>query len=278
MKEVRAKQGQVIVLGRRGEHLARRITFDMSEWQATYGEGTVHLLAQRSEDEMPYPCAVSVQDKAVQWAVRDADVAMPGYGRLELQYRVGDTVVKSELYRTLTMEAMGEAGPIPPDPEKSWVERVLQASLAAEQSAKEAKEAIKQSVTIGDNGNWFIDCEDTGVSATGSKGEPGDSGLPRMVFLAGAEQSLTLENNTDYRCANAVTSLTVTDFKADTSNRSEVWSIRFLAGDTITVALPDTVVWNYGATPVFTPHSEYHLMFTPLLNGKVLGVWNEVEA
>jgi len=30
--------------------------------------------------------------------------------------------------------------------------------------------------------------------------------------------------------------------------------------------------------PVFTPGSEYWLLFTPLLRGKVLGVWNEVEA
>ena len=51
-----------------------------------------------------------------------------------------------------------------------------------------------------------------------------------------------------------------------------------MAGDTITVALPDKVVWNFRAAPVFTPGSEYHLMFEPMLNGKVLGVWNEVEA
>ena len=96
--------------------------------------------------------------------------------------------------------------------------------------------------------------------------------------LSGAEQSLSLDNNIDYHCADAVTSLTIVEFNRPDNNVNEAWSIHFVAGDTITVTLPASVVWNYGATPVFTPGSEYWLMFVPLLNGKVLGVWNEVEA
>ena len=281
MKEVCAKHGQVIVLGRRGEHLARCITFDVRDWQSAYGEGTVQLLAQRSEDETPYPCAVSVQDGMARWAVKTVDVAVPGAGSAELQYRVGDAVVKSELYRTLTMEALGEAGPVPPEPERDWVDSILQAARDAEQSAQDARKAVTQIITIGENGNWFIDGEDTGFSVSGPRGEQGErgeSGFPAMVCLPGTTQSLALANNTDYRCTDAITDLTVAGFEANAHGRREGWSIQFAAGGSITVTLPDSVVWNYGATPVFTPGSEYHLMFTPLLNGKVLGVWNEVEA
>lgn len=106
----------------------------------------------------------------------------------------------------------------------------------------------------------------------------GESGLPAVVTLSGASHSVELSNNTDYRCADTIASLTVTGFSAGADGRSEVWSIQFIAGDGITVALPDTVIWNYGATPVFTAGSEYTLVFTPMLSGKVLGVWNEVEA
>ena len=112
---------------------------------------------------------------------------------------------------------------------------------------------------------------------TGDTGPAGDSGLPFVVSLSGDTQSLTLVNNTDYRCADAVVSLTVEGFETDPNGRSETWSIHFITGESITVALPDTVVWNCNATPVFSPSSEYHLMFAPLLSGKVLGVWNEVE-
>lgn len=298
MHEVRASTGRIVVLGRREENLARVVIFDISEWRQLYGEGNVQLLHQRCQDPTPYPCAITVEGRIVRWVIGAADVDVPGEGKAELQYRVGDTVVKSATYRTLTMPALSPAGPVP-EAEKSWVEQVLQAARDAEQSAQEAKNAVTQTITIGDNGNWLIDGEDTGVSAKGPQGErgeqgerglvgdpgpvgprgpAGDSGLPVVVSLAGAVQSLALANNTDYRCVDAVTALTVTGFAADPNGRSEAWSIRFVAGAPVTVTLPDTVVWNYGATPVFTPGSEYCLMFAPLLSGKVLGVWNEVEA
>ena len=273
MKEICADRRKIILLGSRGEHLARCVTFDMIEWQRLYGEGTVQLLAQRNGDEAPYPCAVTVKDGMARWEIRDVDVAMPGEGKAELQYHVGGAVVKSEAYRTLTMNALGDVGPVPPSPEKDWVETVLQAANDAEESAKAAKNAIKQTITPGENGNWFIDGEDSGVRAVG---RDGDSGLPVIVSLAGAVQSLQLANHTDYRCMDPVTDLTVTGFGADPNGRSEAWSIHFAAGARITVVLPDCVVWNYGATPVFAPGNEYHLMFVPLLNGNVLGVWSEV--
>ena len=112
----------------------------------------------------------------------------------------------------------------------------------------------------------------------GDAGQHGESGMPRLEAVSGASVSLSMENNVDYRCADPVTSLTVSAFCAGTDGRSELWSVQFVAGDAITVVIPDTVVWNYGATPVFTAGSEYTLVFTPLLSGKVLGLWNEVEA
>lgn len=278
MKEVCAERRTAVLLGRQGEHLARCIMFDIADWQDTYGEGSVQLLAQRNGDELAYPCSVSVQNGMARWCVRDVDVAMPGKGRLELQYRVGETVVKTETYRTLTEPSLGEAGPVPPDPEQDWVASVLQAAADAEASARDARNVIKEAITIGENGRWLIGGKDSGVSAIGPQGERGETGFPVMTDLSGAVQALTLANNTDYRCTEPVTHLTVTGFVADPAGRSEVWGIHFVAGDSITVALPETVVWNYNATPVFTPGSEYWLLFTTMLNGKILGVWNEVEA
>jgi len=284
LKEVYAKRGRGLLLGRQGEHLARCIVFDIRDWQALYGEGSVHLLAQRSGEEVPYPCAVTVVDGMALWVVRAADVAVAGRGKAELQYRVGDTVVKSELYGTEIRSAMGEAGPVPPEPQQSWVERVLQSADAAAQSAKDAREAVVQTVAIGETGNWQIDGEDTGVSAIGPRGEPGqpgergETGYPIRVGLSGSVQDLVLANNIDYCCTDPVTTLRITGFEADSDGRSEVWGIHFAAGETITVTLPASVVWNWGAAPVFTPGSEYWLLFTPLLNGRVLGIWNEVEA
>lgn len=288
MKEVYAERGEVILLGRRGEHLARRILFDVTDWQAAYGEGTVQMLVQRSQDERPYPCAVSVRNGIARWDVRAVDVAVVNKGRVELQYCVGDTVVKSDIYRTETMEAIGEVGSVPPNPEKDWVETVLQAARDAEQSAQSAHDVIAQAITIGENGNWFINGGDTCVSAigpqgeAGSRGPAGESGLPRVDCRADKTATLALESNVEYQFYRKMTSLTVTGFTPGESNRASYWCIRFRTADEgITVTLPDYVVWSYGATPVFTGDREYTLMFTLSIEPDeyhIIGVWSEVEA
>jgi len=99
-----------------------------------------------------------------------------------------------------------------------------------------------------------------------------------MIPLHGNTQMVYLTPQTEYHCVDALVYLEVNGFETSDNGFADTWGIHFVAGETITVTLPDSVVWNYGATPVFTPGSEYWLLFTPMLNGKVLGVWNEVEA
>lgn len=100
--------------------------------------------------------------------------------------------------------------------------------------------------------------------------------LVTVESLAGAELAVTLANNTEYRCADPVTSLTIEGLAPGLAGKSEMWSIVFTAGETITVTVPDTVVWAV-AEPVFTPESTYWITWTPL-GDKYLAVWTEVEA
>ena len=100
--------------------------------------------------------------------------------------------------------------------------------------------------------------------------------VPDVESLTGAELALTLTNNVEYRCADAVTSLTINGFTPGPAGKSEMWSIVFVAGETITVTVPDTVVWAV-AEPVFTPGSTYWISWVPL-GDKYLAVWTEVEA
>lgn len=110
----------------------------------------------------------------------------------------------------------------------------------------------------------------------GPQGPQGDSGLPDAVSVAGTEVVLTLANNTEYRCADPVTSLEITGFAAGPEGKAELWSIVLTAGETITVTMPDTVIWAV-AEPVFTAGSTYWITWTPM-GGKYLAVWTEVEA
>lgn len=100
--------------------------------------------------------------------------------------------------------------------------------------------------------------------------------LVDVASLTGSEQSLTLANNTEYRCAEPVTNLEITGFARGIAGKSEMWGIVFTAGETITVTVPESVVWAV-AGPVFTPGSMYWITWTPM-GDKYLAVWVELEA
>lgn len=165
MITINVHPGMTISLGREGENLARKIIFDVSSWQAEYGDGKVSLVANKDGAE-PYPCDITVDGSIVTWMITSSDTAESGFGRCELHYIVGDTLVKSDMWRTYTADALGTPAPEPPEPQQAWVDKVLAAGQAA-------VDASVNSPKVGDNGNWFVwDFElgkyvDTGVVASG---------------------------------------------------------------------------------------------------------------
>lgn len=112
----------------------------------------------------------------------------------------------------------------------------------------------------------------------GTPGSPGKDNLPNITTLVGAEQSIELAYNVEYRCADALTALTITGFGAPTeSGKAALYSIVFTAAESgVTVTLPDTIVWAV-AEPVFTAGCTYWLTMTEL-GDKYLAVWVEVPA
>lgn len=191
MLTINAISGRTITLGREGENLARQVVFDISEWRASYGDGTVSLIAQRHGDAEPYPCNITVDGDTITWPITAADTAHPDYGRCELRYTVGDVLVKSEMWRTFVADALGTPQPEPPEPQKAWVDKVLAAGQAA-------VDASVNSPKIGSNGNWWVwDFDagayaDTGVAASGGdivRIELADYGL----YFGGADISVPRE-------------------------------------------------------------------------------------
>lgn len=136
MREVIARIGEKIPLGRRGENMATCVLFDISEWQNTFGEGTVQLIHQRNGDTAPYPSEVEQIGSSVRWCITGSDVDVAGAGIAELQYYVGDVLVKSETYTTYTKRAMGAASEKAPKPHKAWVDKVLNAAAETEKNAE----------------------------------------------------------------------------------------------------------------------------------------------
>lgn len=110
----------------------------------------------------------------------------------------------------------------------------------------------------------------------GNDGAPGKDNLPNVETLAGAAQSLELTHNVEYRCVDALTSLTVTGFGAPPAGKAALYSIQFTAGEGIAVTVPETVIWAV-AEPVWTADSTYWITWTEL-GDKYLAVWVEVPA
>ena len=113
---------EMVTLGHQGENEYKRVVFDISDWIRTEGSGgDVILFFKRPGDTVPYPCEIEINGNNVFWTVTAAETAVPGIGEAELQYRNGDTVVKSKTICFRIKESLTESE----DVQGSWVEKVL---------------------------------------------------------------------------------------------------------------------------------------------------------
>ena len=117
-----------IPLGRQGENLATCIIFDCTGLVQLYGDGTAELLHELKSGTV-YPVAIKQDGTSVSWIVTASDTATVGAGRAELRWYVGDTLAKSAKFRTSVSSAMADSTTeTPPEPQKSWVDKVLAAA------------------------------------------------------------------------------------------------------------------------------------------------------
>lgn len=101
-------------------------------------------------------------------------------------------------------------------------------------------------------------------------------GQVAVEIVSGSEVTLTMANNTEVRCTDPVTALTIEGFAAGDDGKAEQWGLVFTAGETITVTVPDTLVWAV-AEPIFTAGNTYWLSVVPI-GEKYLAAWTEVAA
>lgn len=142
MQSIYAHPGVHLALGRKGENEARQVVFDLRLWRAAYGDGAVSLCAMRAGDAEPYPCGVTQDEDTAVWVLRAADVDKPGWGNVQLSYYVGDTLAKSQTWRTLVAPSLCACGD-PGEVQQGWLDQAGKDAAAAQQGAKDAQEAQK---------------------------------------------------------------------------------------------------------------------------------------
>lgn len=143
MRMIRAEGLSAFPLGRLGENEATMVVFDITKWREAFGEGTFALLNRRSGDSTAYPCVIEQDENEVRWQVKAADLAAEGYGQCELIYTVGNTVVKSEIFKTFVETALVGGTDIP-EPWEDWVQEVL----AAAEHIDEVTESVEVVETL----------------------------------------------------------------------------------------------------------------------------------
>ena len=179
MRTIEVKELAYLPLGRQGENKAQRIVWPgiADSWARLYGAGVFALTVKRQGDAMPYPASITSENGDVIWVLGSADTARAGDGLAELTYTVDGVIAKSRTWRTVTEPSLSAAGTTEPPPAyQSWVDEVLKAGASAE--AAVSKMPYVDSAT----GHWFKwDAAknafiDTGIAATGPKGETGPVG------------------------------------------------------------------------------------------------------
>lgn len=150
---------KTIPLGRQGENEATEIIFDCTALAVLYGQGEADVLHRRSGDEAPYPCVVTQEGNRVRWVITSADVARGGVGRVEVRWYVEDTLAKSAPYTTMTKDAL-ICDTQPPEPWKSWVDKVLAGGAGPEEILAAVETYMEQHPVEGAQGPAGADGKD----------------------------------------------------------------------------------------------------------------------
>ena|GEM_PF-6334023 len=176
MEIIKAVPGERICIGRRGEHLARQVQFDLTEWVQIYGEGRADLLYLRPDDQNPYPIPTQRQENLLLWTVTNIDTAQAGEGRFELRYAVEEVQVISEMGYAVIESPLENPDAVPEPPGPDWFEQVL------EQMRRVNAPSLNTPRINDDTGTWMVwnqeteQYEDTGFSAVGPQGPRGEVG------------------------------------------------------------------------------------------------------
>ncbi len=140
MNIVKASPVMPICLGRRGEKGITRVEFDLLLFTQEHGPGTAQLLVKRAGEAVVYPADLVQSGTTATWDIGAEWTATAGLGYCELNWYVGDTLAKSEVFRTEVLRSLeGETMDDAPDPVAGYVTQVLDAAGRAEEAQSAAE-------------------------------------------------------------------------------------------------------------------------------------------
>ncbi len=131
--EVNALPKRSVTIGRTGENKYTVVEFDVSAWLTEYAGAEIAVIYRRPDDVV-YPVRTQMSDNAiVSWSITDTDVAVAGYGEVELRVMLGEMIGTSGRMSVKVKPSL-KAGEYPESPGKDWIERALTQIGTAERS------------------------------------------------------------------------------------------------------------------------------------------------
>ena len=163
------------VLGRTGEHEARRISFDCSEVLKTWPEATILCVCRRPCDTAAYPIPLTADGTTYTMPLMSRETAAAGTIKLELRAVLDDTVLKSAIFYGRILPSLNGQKDAPGNPLSDALNR-LESTIA---DAQTLADEIRQKL---DNGEF--------IGERGPQGEPGKDGSDANVTAENIQSAL----------------------------------------------------------------------------------------
>lgn len=169
------EQPSLGVLGRTGEHEARRISFDCGEVLKTWPEATILCVCRRPCDTAAYPIPLTADGTTYTMPLTSRETAAAGTIKLELRAVRDDTVLKSAIFYGRILPSLNGQKDAPGNPLSDALNR-LESTIA---NAQTLADEIRQKL---DNGEF--------VGERGPQGEAGKDGSDATVTTENIEAAL----------------------------------------------------------------------------------------
>lgn len=141
-----------LTIGRQTETGVTRVGINCSAWLDLWPELDLYIWVTPPGGGAQYPAHAYLEDEVLVWEVNDGDTAVEGKGTIEVVgiadgLRKLSTITTIQVLRTTT-----RVSTTTPDPARPWVEQVLEAASAAQDSAYQAaKDAARTEQAVIDN-------------------------------------------------------------------------------------------------------------------------------
>lgn len=182
------EQTSLGVLGRTGEHEARRISFDCGEVLKTWPEAAILCVCRRPCDTAAYPIPLITDGTTYTMPLTSRETAAAGTIKLELRAVRDATVLKSAIFYGRILPSLNGQKDAPGNPLSDALNRLESTIANAQTLADEIRQKLDNGEFVGERGPQGDKGDKGEPGAKGDKGDKGDKGAD------GSDATVTAEN------------------------------------------------------------------------------------